>query len=166
MDNYNQPGYGYEQSERTVVGDYREREFIVVSNQAKVTLKSITKWVKFLSILGIIGCAFIFVIGIVAMLFGGYIGSKLGGRGVEAAISATTGLLYIVIGIIYVYPLIKLLNYANKMKAAIMSDNQDNYEIALTNFNTAVTFWGILAIIGLVIWGLVLIFVFLGVALS
>ena len=164
MDNYNQPGFGYEQSERTVAGDYREREFIVVSNQAKVTLKSITKWVKFLTILGMIGCVFIFVIGIVAILFGGYIGSRFGGSG--AAISATTGLLYIVIGIIYVYPLIKLLNYANKMKAAIISDNQANYEIALTNFNSAVIFWGVLAITGLVIWGLALILFILGVALS
>ena len=164
MDNYNQPGFGYEQSERTVAGDYREREFIVVSNQAKVTLKSITKWVKFLTILGMIGCVFIFVIGIVAILFGGLIGSRFGGSG--AVISATTGLLYIVIGIIYVYPLIKLLNYANKMKAAIISDNQANYEIALTNFNSAVIFWGVLAITGLVIWGLALILFILGVALS
>ena len=115
MDNYNQSGNGYEQSERTVVGDYREREFIVVSNQAKNTLMSITKWVKFLTILGMIGCVFIFVFGIVAILFGGMIGSKLGGSGVESVVGATTGLLYIIIGIIYIYPLIKLLNYANKM---------------------------------------------------
>lgn len=166
MDNYNQSGFGYEQSERTVAGDYREREFIVVGNKAKITLKSITKWVKFLTFLGIIGCAFIFVIGIMAIFFGGMIGSKFGGSGVEAVVGTLSGLLYIIIGIIYIYPLIKLLNYANKMKAAIMSDNQDDYENALTNFNSAVKFWGVLAIIGLIIWGLSLIFIFIGVALS
>ena len=166
MDNYNQSGNGYGQSERTMVGDYREREFIVVSNHAKITLMSITKWVKFLTILGMIGCVFIFVLGIVAILFGGMIGSKLGGSGVEAVVGASTGLLYIILGIIYIYPLIKMFNYANKMKAAIKSNNQDNYEIALANFNSAVKFWGVLAIIGLIIWGLALIFFFIGVALS
>lgn len=165
MDNYNQSGYGYEQSDRTVVGDFREKEFIVVSNRAKNTLASISKWVKFLAILGIIGCAFLIIVGIGAMLFGGLIGSKLGGGEVEAVLGASTGLIYIILGIIYIYPLIKMLNYANKMKTAIMSDSQIKYEQALANFNTAVKFWGVLAIIGLIIWGLILIFTILGFAL-
>ena len=55
MDNYNQSGYGYNQSEQTVVSDYPAEGNIVVNNNAKYTLDSITKWVKFLAILGIIG---------------------------------------------------------------------------------------------------------------
>ena len=97
------------------------------------------------------------------MSFGGLIASELGAD--NAVIGAFTGLIYIIIGIIYIYPLIKLLNYSNKMKTAIMTDNQTNYEQALANFNSAVRFWGVLAIIGLIIWGLVLIFAILGFAL-
>ena len=163
MDNFNQSGFGYDQPERTMVGDYRENEFIVVNNRAKITLRSISKWVKFLSILGIIGCAFLIIVGIAAMSFGGLIASELGAD--NAVIGAFTGLIYNIIGIIYIYPLIKLLNYSNKMKTAIMTDNQTNYEQALANFNSAVRFWGVLAIIGLIIWGLVLIFAILGFAL-
>ena len=59
-----------------------------------------------------------------------------------------------------------MLNYSTKMKTAIRSDRQDIYEEALRNFNSAVKFWGILAIIALVLYGLVFIFAMIGAMVS
>lgn len=162
MNNYNQPGYGNDYSERTAVGDYPANGTIMVSNSAKYTLQSITKWVKFLSILGIISGVFIIIIGFGMMIFGGFAGSRIGEG---AALGAFAGLLYIVIGALCLYPVIQMLNYANKMKTAIMLDSQDYYEKALDNFNSAVKFWGIFAIISLAIWVLFIIFGILGAAM-
>lgn len=146
MDNYNQSGYGYNQSEQTVVSDYPAEGNIVVSNNAKYTLDSITKWVKILAILGIIGCVFIIIVGFIAMVAGGFADSELGGS--RAAIAgAFAGLIYIITGALYLYPATNMLSYANKMKSAIRSNRQDLYEDALSNFKSAVIFMGILAII-------------------
>lgn len=163
---YNQPGYGYNQSEETVIGGYRENATIVVDNNAKYILDSITKWVKFLSILGIIAYALLIIVGFGIMAFGGVAAANLGFGDFEGIIGVFAGLLYIIIGAICLYPVIKMLNYSSKMKTAIRSDRQDIYEEALRNFNSAVKFWGILAIIALVLYGLVFIFAMIGAMVS
>ncbi len=162
MNNYDQPGYGYNQSEHTAEGGYRENATIVVSNNAKYTLESIVKWVKFLAILGIILYAFMILLGLGFMAFGSTFASIFGESG--AFFGVFGGLIYIIIGAICLYPVIKMLNYANKMKTAIRSGSQAFYEEALSNFNSAVKFWGILAIIFMVIYGIGIIFALLGAA--
>ena len=163
---YNQPGYGYNQSEETVVGGYRENATIVVDNNAKYILDSITKWVKFLSILGIIAYALLIIVGFGIMAFGGVAAANFGLGDFEGIIGVFAGVFYIIIGAICLYPVIKMLNYSTKMKTAIRSDRQDIYEEALRNFNSAVKFWGILAIIALVLYGLVFIFAMIGAMVS
>jgi hypothetical protein len=163
---YNQPGYGYNQSEETVVGGYRENATIVVDNNAKYILDSITKWVKFLSILGIIAYALLIIVGFGIMAFGGVAAANFGLGDFEGIIGVFAGVFYIIIGAICLYPVIKMLNYSTKMKTAIRSDRQDIYEEALRNFNSAVKFWGILAVIALVIYSLVFIFAMIGAMVS
>ena len=168
MNNSNQWGYGSTQSEETVIGGYRENATIVVSNNAKYILESISKWVKFLAIMGIIAYVLLIIIGLGIMAFGGFAASNLdlGFGDFNGILGVFGGLLYIIIGAICMYPVIKMLNYANKMKTAIRSNRQDIYEEALRNFNSAVKFWGILAIIALVIYGLVFILGVIGAIVS
>ena len=160
MDNFNQSGFGYNQSGQTVVGDYPARENIVVSNNAKYTLLSISKWVKFMSIVGIVMAALLVLFGIVIIGVGGTAFSKFsnddfGGAG--TAFGAFVGVIYIIIAAIYLYPIIKMLNYANKMKKAVTYNRQDYYENALNNFKSGVTFMGVLTIIGLAFYALAIV---------
>lgn len=172
MDNYNQQGYGYNQAESSsnynIQAGYgydsgTQQGYIVVDNRAKETLQSISKWVKFLAIFGLVGSILIIIAGFFVMILGG-IGSSSSGMGSLGAMGAFAGIIYIIIGAIYLYPAMKMLNYANNMKNAIMSNSQNYYEEALSNFKSGVTFMGIVAIIALAFYALAIVgFIFAGI---
>lgn len=149
MDNYNQSPFGNEQTGRMGFDENHAGQNILVSKKAKNSLLSISKWVKFLAIVGIVGAVLLIIIGILFMGVGGLVSSsKYGGLG--AFIGGFAGFVYILLAALYLYPTIKMLNYANKMKRALYSNRQDYYEEALGNFKSGVTFIGILTIIFLV----------------
>lgn len=169
MDNYNQSPYDNEQTRHFGFEENRVGENIVVNNNAKSTLLSISKWVKFLSIVGIIMAALLILIGIAFMGLGSSLSSMDGFeelRGAGGAIGGLMGIIYIIIAAIYVYPVIKMLNYANKMKKAVMANRQDYYEDALDNFKSGVTYIGILTIIALVFNALGIVGFIIGIALQ
>ena len=168
MDNYNQSPYGNEQTRRVGFGENSVEENIVVSNFAKSTLLSISKWVKFLSIVGIVMAVLLIFLGIIFMVAGGTLLSKFdgGGGGPGTFMGGFVGFLYIVIAVLYLYPVLKMLTYSNKMKKAVLYNSQDNYEDALSNFKSGVKFIGILTIIALVIYALGIVGFILGIALQ
>ena len=131
---------------------------------AKSTLLSISKWVKFLSIVGIIMAALLILLGFAMMGLGGSLSSMDGFEELGGAIGGLMGIIYIIIAAIYVYPVIKMLNYANKMKKAVMANRQDYYEDALDNFKSGVTFIGILTIIALAFYALGIVGFIIGIA--
>ncbi len=162
MDNYNQPGYGYNQSLRSGLDDNPANETIYVSMNARRTLLSISKWAKFLAIFSIVMFGFLILFGL--LLFGGVaeLSSTFAGDIGNATILRMVGVFYAIIAAVFMYPSIKMLNYANYMKKAVTSNNERYYEQALGNINFTLKFYGILAIISLVPWALGIIGFLLG----
>ena len=122
-----------------------------------------SKWAKFLAIIGMIALVLMMVFG-VAMAVGmssalntyetEYSGSPTGFGTMSAGIM---GGLYIVIAVIMFFPLLYLLRFANRVKAAMYGNDQNSLNVSFQNLKSYFKFLGILTIIylALIILGIV-----------
>jgi hypothetical protein len=60
--------------------------------------------------------------------------------------------VYIVIALVYFFPCLYLYNFANRMKIALLNNDQVQLNISFKNLRALYRFIGILMIIGLCIW--------------
>lgn len=128
------------------------------------------RWAKFLAIIGFIGCAFIVLIG---LFFGSFIGmfsSQYGANPYNdisasgSGFGAAMAVYYIVIALIYFFPCLFLFRFANKMKTALASNDQEVLNASFQNLKATFRFLGIITIIMLAFVVLAFIVVILGVA--
>lgn len=126
-----------------------------VTESARLDLLSAAKWAKFLCIVGCICVGFCLVLGILMMVFGAALTQYMG----DSPIGGVTGLLYVVIAALYIYPLIKGFQFANGAKAACLTGDSSQLARSLSGLRSLLVFTGILTIIMLVIYAFVLIFV-------
>ena len=127
----------------------------------KSHLSETAKWAKFLSVLGLIVCALLVIGGI----FAATVLSTLqrtnrfnDGLPVYTVAPAFIAIIYIVIAILYFFPCLYLLRFANKMKTALASDNQESLTVSFQNLKAVFRFIGILTIIMLSFWLLIAVF--------
>lgn len=128
---------------------------------SKAHLTVAAKWAKFLAIIGFIVCGIIVLAGIFAGSlmssfsssqygeFGGW--TNLGGFGALAAV------FYVLIALLYFFPCLFLFNFAAKMKAALLADDQDTLNLSFQNLKKTFRFVGIVTIVVLSIYLLVFI---------
>jgi hypothetical protein len=120
-------------------------------------LSDVAKWAYFLSILGFIGIGLMVIIG---LAMGTVMGSM---PGMEAAgkLSGTFFfVLYLVIGIIYFFPIYYLNRFAGRMKAALRTNDQHTLNASLRFLKAHYQYIGILALICVVIYAVAIIGVF------
>ena len=110
---------------------------MVINDEIKNSLTRISKWTKFLAILGFI-CIGLIIIAQILVLIGSYY-SNFDGAGMA--------LIYVVIGVVYYFPLNYLIKSANSFKKAVNSDNQEILNSGFTNLSSHFKFMGILTII-------------------
>ena len=123
---------------------------LALNEQAVAALRESAKWCLFLSILGFIGIALLVMGGLfmsVAMsaipdnpAFGGSMNPF-------GAIKAYIGIMYIVIAVLYFFPIYYLYKYATGIKRALESSNSDVLSDALVNLKSHHKFLGITAIV-------------------
>lgn len=109
--------------------------------------KEISTWTYFLSIIGFVGIGLLLVVGLI-------ISFAMGGMNPYAELGmdmAYFGLVYIVLAVVYFFPVLYLFNFSRKVKSAINSKNNDTLIDAFSNLKSHYKFVGILsiAIIGL-----------------
>lgn len=128
-----------------------------VSSIAIDILRRTKGWVRFLAVIGFIGCGFMLIAGLF-MLIG--MGAVMSGSGNTAAIGAPffmIGILYIVMAAIYLFPCIKLNQYASSIGRLMNSQSNIDLETAL---NAQRSFWKFMGVIMLIILSIyVLIFI-------
>lgn len=124
----------------------------------KSYLNEISKWARFLAILGMIMMA-IMVIGGVALAVGmsaamtdmdpemGGTTAPFGTFGAGAA-----GAFYIILAVLMFFPLLYLLRFANRMRAALHGNDQNSLNVGFQNLKAYFKFIGILTIIILALW--------------
>lgn len=128
---------------------------ISINNEIKHYLIETSKWAKFLSILGYIGVGFLILGGIVASI-GLSIFSSISDFGFPMAL---VGLVYIVLGVLYYFPVSYLHKFSVQVKNGLTSNNQEAVNTGFENLKSLFKFMGIFMIVVLSIYVLALVLV-------
>jgi hypothetical protein len=127
----------------------------------KSDLLQTAHWAKFLAIVGFVGLGLMAVFAILMMSGASYLNSLINGDFVtstlikgESVISAYTGILYLLIGLLYFFPLLYLLRFSTNTKRAVLANEEAAMEEALINQRKMFKFMGILMIVILSIYAL------------
>lgn len=115
-------------------------------------LKETKPWVRFLSILGFVGCGLMFLAGLIVAVAGAFAGDAFGG-----GFGALLGLVYFIMGALWILPLIHLHKYANAIGLAVQGAGAPAIEGALMRQRS---FWRTVGIMTLVFIGLYFISIF------
>jgi len=118
-------------------------------------LNETRKWTKFLAILGFIGLGVLLLMG----LFIGTIFSSIIASMPQTTPFPTTMLsfIYIIMAIVFFFPVLYLFNFSEKMKIALYTSNQEALYEAFNNLKRHFKFIGILIIVELLIVGAIII---------
>ena len=133
------------------------------SNKIVDSLKEISTWSYFLSIIGFIGIGFMVIFG---ALFLTILGSMPNNPYEEIGISmGYFGLIYVFIGLIYFFPVLYLFNFSRKMKRALSLKNNDDLSSAFDNLKSHYKFIGIFTIVIISLYALMFIIALFSAAL-
>ena len=127
---------------------------------SKAHLGEAARWAKFLAIVGFIVCGLVVLLGIFAgsilSSMSGQFSSELGGMGkmgnMGSSFGAMMAVMYIAIAILYFFPCLFLFRFANFMKAALATDDQENLNKSFQNLKIMFRYVGILTIVVLTIY--------------
>ncbi len=137
----------------------------VITSAMMEYLKQTKPWVRFISILMFIGTGFLLLAGLIFMLGASVMSSRFGSTfgGVPAAV---VGLVYVVLGALYIIPAVFLFRYAAGIQKALTVDLMSGVEEALRSQKSFWRFVGILMVIMLILWVVVLAFIILALILG
>jgi Na+/H+ antiporter NhaB len=129
-----------------------------LNEQAVSALRESAKWSYFLSILGFIGVGFM----VIAAFFVGSIMSMApnnpyGEGGPFAMMKGFLSVFYIIIAVLYFFPILYLYRYASGMKQGLSMSDSETVSNALVNLKSHHKFLGITAIVVLSLYFLVFI---------
>jgi len=126
---------------------------LVIDESNKAFLIESSKWGKFLAIVGYVFMGLLALMGLFFMI----------GMSVMKSLTDIPfnpgffGIIYIIIAIIYYFPVTYLYNFSNKIKQGIMNLNQQAMTDGFGNLKSMFKFMGILTIVMLSIYALVLV---------
>lgn len=140
---------------------------LAINENNKGDLADTARWARFLSIVGFVMCGFIVLIG----FFAGSIFSMFANTdelealgGMSSAMGAGMAFFYVIIAVIYFIPCLFLFRFANKMKVALLSNDQAALNTSFQNLKSMFRFFGIVTIIMLALWAIVLLIALVGAA--
>ena len=140
-----------------------------IDPSSKAHLAEAARWARFLAIVGFIMCGLIVLIGIFAASFSTSFSSKFGNEfggatSMGSGMGSMMTVLYIGIAILYFFPCLFLFRFANLMKAALATEEQDNLNKSFQNLKVMFRYVGIITIIILTIYLLVFLIAIIGAA--
>jgi hypothetical protein len=143
---------------------------LTIDPVTKNHLAETAKWSKFLAIVGMVFVAlgligvlfFAFYVSSVSNVDGGYGGNMYGGF--FPGFGVGLALFYIILLAICFFPLLYLLRFANRMKAALYGNDQQALNTAFLNLKSCLRYVGIFTIIILAFYAIAIIIGIVGVA--
>jgi hypothetical protein len=126
-----------------------------INSEIKKYLTETSRWAKFLAIIGYIGMGLLVLLGI-GLMVGGSIFNSISEIDLPMGV---IGIVYILLGVLYFFPLKYLYSFSTQMKQGLSSDNQQSVTSGFENLKSLYKFMGILAIVLLSIYALVLVIV-------
>lgn len=128
---------------------------------SKMHLTEAAKWARFLAIVGFIFLVLVVAAGIfAATTISGLeeeYSRQLGGyrnRGMGGYMGAGAAIFYVLLAVIYFFPLMFTLRFSNNMKAALAADNQERLNASFQNLKATLRYMGVITIIALVLIGI------------
>jgi hypothetical protein len=133
---------------------------------SKNHLSEAARWAKFLAIVGFVMCGLLVIISIFAGSLLSGMGSRYGRYESDAdmggALAVTVVVIYLVIAILLFLPYLFLFRFATKMKAALVSNDQQILNGSFQNLKIMFRYVGIFTIIVLSIYAIMLLIVLAG----
>lgn len=161
MENYNQSyEQQYQPAERGLFNA------VEIDQAGKANLAEAAKWAKFLGIIGIVVLGLLFLAGI-AMFF---LGSTVLQQSPELQTipfgGALVGGIYLLSGLLYVYPTWAMFKFGSLMRAAVQTNNQATLNRALGYLKGFFKYLGILTVIIIAIYVLAVIAIAVGAGIG
>lgn len=146
---------------------FQENDRMYLSLEAQGFLKETAKWAYFMSILGFIGIGFM----VVLALFIGTIFSALNGisGNVNPMMGIGTGFIsgmYLVIALVYFFPIYYLFQFSSKMKKAFKVNDNDLINSSFEHLKSHYKFIGIVSLVFVVLYVLIILFSVLAGAIA
>ena len=131
-----------------------EQNNLEVSESVRASLDTMVYWSKFLAIVGYIGIGLI-LLAVVAIIFTSV---SFGSYGSERMIAV----IYLVMAVIYYFPVNYLYKFATITRHALTSDSQTSLEFGLSNLASSFKFMGVLTLVILSLYALIFLFAIVG----
>ena len=126
-------------------------------------LKETRPWVLFLASLGIIGTGLMLLAALGMLLAGGAVSRSAGmPAGMSAGLMAGLALGYLILALIYIYPIVKLFKYSGAIKRLSYSGSAADLDEALRQQKSFWKFMGIAALVLMVLYFVAIIVVIAG----
>ncbi|SRR5690606_5000983 len=136
---------------------------LVINKEIRFFLSEITKWSKFLAIVGFIMAALIILIGIAFMFFGSAFTAQLP---TQFVFTGMIGAIYVTMGLLYYFPAKYLYDFSTYASQALAVQNQEALVYAFAKLKSFYKFWGILMIIVLAVYAIAIVLGLLGAVLG
>ncbi|HYH14004.1 MAG TPA: DUF5362 family protein [Flavisolibacter sp.] len=128
----------------------------------KAHLSETARWARFLSIIGFIFLGIMILAGVSLSLFVGRPLDTYGGSSVFDAFSVGMAFFYLILAVLWFFPLLFLFRFATRMKTALNSNDQNALNIALQNLKICFRYVGVITIIVLALYALAIVFAIVG----
>ncbi|NTE00630.1 hypothetical protein G6M26_24070 [Agrobacterium tumefaciens] len=140
---------------------------LVVTEEMRSYIYDITKWAKFLSIVGFVFSVILILVSftIPSMIASNPMLAKQFGSLGQGSSTAIT-IVYLILGLFYFYPSLLLFRISNNGKQGVLFGNQESLNNAMQNVKSLFKFWGIITITVIVGYFLLIFLVGAGLAVA
>jgi len=142
MSDYENP---YKSPETSIVPETPQGAGSALTETMLGYLKEASPWLRFIGILGFIGCSIMCLVGIISAIFSSVLSSLAGELGALPA--GLISLFYIAGGALYFFPALFTYNFGVKIRNYQLSSSNEDLELAFKNNKSLWKFYGILAIV-------------------
>ncbi len=138
---------------------------LMLEDTARIHLAESAKWGRFLSIVAFVMIGLMVLGALAIMAVGSTLFSSIP-NGLGTVSGFAFGFIYLIIAAIYLYPTMKLHNFAKNAKLALASNNSQLLTESLGNLSSIFKFFGIVTAIVLGIYALFFVFGLLAVSVG
>ena len=136
-------------------------EQLNLTSTSKSFLKETAKWTNFLSILGFILITLMLVLAAFSTTIFNMVAKMQ--PGIPESLGLSLAITYLVLSIIYFFPVYYLLQFSRKMKKALITKNNETLASAFEKLKSHYKFIGVFTIITLSLYALLIIVSLMGV---
>ncbi|WP_297804065.1 DUF5362 family protein [uncultured Polaribacter sp.] len=136
-------------------------EQLTLTSTSKSFLKETAKWTNFLSILGFILITLMLVLAAFSTTIFNMVAKMQ--PGIPESLGLSLAITYLVLSIIYFFPVYYLLQFSRKMKKALITKNNETLASAFEKLKSHYKFIGVFTIITLSLYALLIIVSLMGV---